>query len=127
MVDVRALDAWNKLKENDNSLIIDVRCNYEIKKFGSPNLSSLNRKIVNIPWVDELTMSLNNEFINNLCSNNINSNMFLFFICAAGVRSHYAVELARNNGYKNSYNISGGMNNKSGWINSKLPYIKEVI
>ncbi len=121
---ISANEVWSKLKENEHSCIVDVRCPSEIREFGSTDLSSIRKKVIFISWIDEISQTTNQHFIKNL-EEHLTKDYTIFFLCAAGVRSYYAAELAIKNGFSNSHNILNGYNAAGGWVVSNLPCIQE--
>jgi rhodanese-related sulfurtransferase len=46
----------------------------------------------------------------------------VLFVCAAGVRSQAAAQVAEESGFSNVYNLSGGTRS---WVSAGLPLVKE--
>ena len=92
---------WNKLIENQNTIIIDTRNHYEVslgtfKNSINPNTSNFRE----FPkWVDNhLESHLENKEFTNIA-------MF----CTGGIRCEKATSLLKNKGYKNIYHLQGGI------------------
>lgn len=82
------------IKTNNNVVLLDVRSTQEYEE-GHINGS------VNIPVYDlekKATQKLNKESI-------------IIVYCSAGVRSKRAIQTLKKQGYKNLYNIEGGIEN----------------
>ena len=93
--------AWNKLIEDQNTVVIDTRNHYEVsigtfKKSINPN----TRNFREFPkWVDNnLATHLENEE---------NKNIAMF--CTGGIRCEKATSLLKKKGYKNIYHLKGGI------------------
>ena len=92
---------WNKLIEDQNTIIIDTRNDYEVsigtfKKAINPNTKNFRE----FPkWVDE---NLEKHLVN---QNSKNIAMF----CTGGIRCEKATSLLKQKGYKNIYQLKGGI------------------
>ena len=92
---------WNKLIEDQNTIIIDTRNDYEVsigsfKKAINPNTKNFRE----FPkWVDE---NLEKHLVN---QNSKNIAMF----CTGGIRCEKATSLLKQKGYKNIYHLKGGI------------------
>ncbi len=92
---------WNKLIQDENTIVIDTRNHYEVsigsfKKSINPNTKNFKE----FPkWVeDNLKNHLNNK-------NSKNIAMF----CTGGIRCEKATSLLKKKGYKNIYHLKGGI------------------
>ena len=92
---------WNKLIEDQSTIIIDTRNHYEVsigsfKKSINPNTKNFSE----FPkWVDDnLDKHLSKKDFKNIA-------MF----CTGGIRCEKATSLLRNKGYKNIYHLKGGI------------------
>lgn len=88
-------DAKKILREEANSYLIDVRSKQEYNEYHLPN--SINIPVYNI------------EKDINTVTNDVNSVMILY--CQMGSRSRMALEKLKRLGYKNLYNLKGGIEN----------------
>lgn len=82
------------LKTNDNAVLLDVRSSQEYKEghvAGS----------INIPVYD----------LEKKAYSVLNKNSIIIVYCSAGIRSKRAIQILRKLGYKNLYNIEGGIEN----------------
>ena len=93
--------SWNKLIEDQNTIIIDTRNNYEVsigsfKNSINPNTNNFSE----FPkWVnDNLDKHLENKSSKNIA-------MF----CTGGIRCEKATSLLKNKGYENIYHLKGGI------------------
>jgi rhodanese-related sulfurtransferase len=111
--------AWQMLKEDTRSKLIDVRAKSELKSSGFPDLSSINKKIINIQWLDIELMEVNNNFDADFMVQVPEKDTPVIFLCAIGKRSHDASNYIKNIGYKNSFNIVDGFR---GWNLNNLPW-----
>ena len=133
-------NAWKDLRENPNSILVDVRTTIEHKFVGVVNDSKLENKMILLEWLIFPLMEENNEFqnqieesLNSIFKENIKETK-LYFLCKTGVRSNMAAQFMSNLGYKNCYNIINGFegdyNEKqqrgfvNGWKANNLPWIQ---
>jgi len=90
-------EAWDSLKSEPNSVLVDVRTKAEWSYVGNPNLESLNREVIRIEWLAFPDMSVNSEFAGELFSQfGDKFPVKIFFICRSGVRSLDAAEYVAN-------------------------------
>jgi len=93
--------SWNKLIEDENTIVIDTRNHYEVA-VGS-FINSINPNTKNFrefpKWVDDnLGKHLGNDRQKNIA-------MF----CTGGIRCEKATSLLKKKGYKNIYHLRGGI------------------
>ena len=92
---------WNKLIEDENTLIIDTRNHYEVSIGTFQNSINPNTKnFSEFPkWVDDnLEKSLGNKHPKNIA-------MF----CTGGIRCEKATSLLKKKGFKNIFHLKGGI------------------
>lgn len=119
-----ASDAYNLLKTNDNSIIVDVRTKEEWA-LGVPDLEGGNKTCF-ISWKLSPNYEMNTAFKDQLELKIRNKDMSLFFLCRSGVRSLEATKFAQKLGFKHCFNICDGFDggiDGIGWKNSNLPII----
>lgn len=124
-------DAFEMLKNQKNSFLVDVRTNEEFNFVGMVDASNFENRILLNPWQILPQMQLNPNFAKNLTSQ-IPFDCNLFFICKTGGRSAQSAEFAFGLGYQNCYNVvngfEGDLNDDSqrgkinGWKASNLPW-----
>lgn len=135
--EIKPQDAWRILKEDKNSILIDVRTSEELSFVGYADLSSINRKSVALPWRIYPNMVLNSDFVSNLTDFISESfkqdplKIALLFLCRTGGRSKEAAKSMAEIGY-NCYNIINGFEGDvddfghrgtvNGWKAENLPW-----
>ena len=138
---IEAPDAFELLKTDNNSVLIDVRTFEEFNFVGFINPADFDNRLVLLPWQLYPEMNENPEFANNLEeslkklfeSDNIDKEKVkLLFLCRTGARSNAAGAFCLNQGYKSCYNIINGFEgdldfdghrgNMNGWKASNLPW-----
>ena len=130
--DINSSDAFEILKNELNSFLIDVRTLPEWQFSGVPDLSSVRKDILTISWKNYPKMDMNSNFagqVEGIISDKVAK---LFFICKTGGRSLDAAIKMTELGYRNCYNIASGFegdlndNNQrgkiNGWKASGLPW-----
>ena len=115
VVNLSPNEAWKILKENSDSLLIDVRTKEEYDFVGFADLTSINsNRSLFLPWRIYPNMAMNESFtedlsilISKIFINHKPKNIDLLFICRSGGRSMEAALFMSDFGY-NCYNIIGG-------------------
>lgn len=82
------------IKTNDNAVLLDVRSTQEYKE-------GHIRGSINIPVYD----------IEKEAPKKLDKNSIIIVYCSAGIRSKRALQILKKQGYKNLYNIEGGIEN----------------
>jgi len=98
---------WEMLRDNPKAVMIDVRTDAEYAYVGNPDLSSLNKEVVQICWKAFPKMDLNSDFIAQV-GNTVNTDTPMLFLCRSGGRSMNAADALTAAGYTQCYNITGG-------------------
>ncbi len=130
--DVEPFQAYDVLKDDENSYLIDVRTLPEWSYVGIPNLGEIGKDVLRISWLIYPTMEVNHNFIEQLKTVIDDKDAKLFFLCKVGGRSLDAAIMAQRGGFKNCYNVSGGFEGKlnehghrgksDGWKAQNLPW-----
>ncbi len=132
--DIKPSDAFEILKNEKDSFLIDVRTLPEWQFSGVPDLSLIGKKVYTISWLVYPKMEFNDSFTVSLEKFIPDKNAKLFFMCKVGGRSLDAAMNMTSLGYKNCYNIAGGFEGDineqnqrgrlSGWKAEGLPWIQ---
>lgn len=134
--EINVLESWSLLKEEHNSLLIDVRSQEEFIFVGFPCLDILGKKPILLPWRTYPGMEINNNFVDDLRSSlgsnsNFDENSKLLFICRSGFRSleaaSHVLELGFDcynvkNGFEGDLNKKGQRSGLNGWKFNNLPW-----
>ncbi len=133
MVTITSNEAWSLLKDDPETVLLDVRSMVEWAYVGIPDLASINKDVVTIEW-SKMTGQPNAAFSKQL-EQAIPKDKKLLVICRAGVRSHAACQAAEQLGYTDVYNIEDGFDGAldenghrksiSGWCASGLPWSQD--
>jgi rhodanese-related sulfurtransferase len=124
-------NAFELLKNQKNSVLIDVRTNEELNFVGIVDASLFENRMIFLPWQTLPGMQQNQNFTNELTSK-FNKNQELIFLCRSGARSNQSANLALSLGFNKCYNIINGFEGdldsenhrglKNGWKASNLPW-----
>jgi rhodanese-related sulfurtransferase len=115
--DLLAIEAWELLKSDNNSYLVDVRTSSEWKHIGVPKLETLKKKLIMLEWMFLPDMKRNENFKTALSDIVPDKSSTLLFLCKSGGRSQQAAIEMTALGYKNCYNISDGF---EGSLDSKM-------
>ncbi len=138
VIQINPKEAFDILKSDKNSVLVDVRTFEEFKFVGLVDPADFNDRMTLLPWQLFPEMQVNQEFaseleesLKNLFGNAIEE-VKIIFLCRTGGRSNAAANHAINLGYKNCYNLASGFEgdfNKfsqrgqiSGWKAENLPW-----
>ena len=106
--DVSPTEAWEILKSDSDSTLVDVRTNAEWTFVGIPDLSGLGKQVATIDWQKFPTMDVNPNFteaVSGVCGP---KDAPILFICRSGQRSKAAAIAMTSLGYTRCYNVSEG-------------------
>jgi rhodanese-related sulfurtransferase len=132
MPEVSPADSWAALKSNPQAVLVDVRTDAEWNFVGVPDLSSLGKQVVLIPWQTFPGMQPNSQFIEHLRKAGVTAESQVYYLCRSGARSLAAGQAAQAAGFPHAYNVADGFEgpvdaeghrgNLGGWKASKLPW-----
>ena len=121
---IKSSEIKNFIKENSNTVLLDVRTENEWKSLGKPKAEDLNSKTYFVTVSHDLSnwQVPDQNFIVNV-KKKIDKDKKILVMCAAGGRSMIAANLLENEGYS-VLNVSDGYsgnNQDPGWKKSNLP------
>ena len=135
---INSKEAYDLLREDKNSVLIDVRTKKEHLAVGIPDLSEIGKEIYLIEWKNSILPWSRKSFLNDFNENlALDQERKYIFICRSGIRSNFAaltVEESFISGNYNStcFNIEDGFEgheqhnghpqNPTGWKNLGLPW-----
>jgi len=133
--DITPAATWEALAEDENAVLVDVRTPTEWSYVGLPDLGSIGKQPVLVPWVLFPSMQLNEAFASELASAGVKPEHSVYFLCRSGVRSRAAAIAMTALGYPRCYNIADGFEGDpdgarhrgtvSGWKVSGLPWVQQ--
>ena len=115
---ITSVECLQKLRDNKDTHLVDVRTPEEFKNDGFSDLSSINKILYKITIVNS-DGSPNPSFLGEFCELNLNKDSEIYFICRSGARSMRAAALVADLGYRNLYNVEDGFS--LGWKPMGLP------
>lgn len=130
--DVTPAAAWEALRRDPDAALIDVRTDPEWAFVGLPDLATLGKQPVLIPWQVYPTMQVNGDFIAQLRAAGLTPEHKLYFLCRSGARSLAAGQQALASGFPHAFNVADGFEGPvddtghrggvAGWKASELPW-----
>ncbi len=132
------IEAFELLKNNPNSVLVDVRTYEEFNFVGIVDAADFQNRIILLPWQLMPAMDYNHNFSNSLeeqlaklfAQNSKDAQ--ILFLCRSGARSNQAAAHAVSLGYSNCFNIvngfegdpdaSGHRGKTNGWKANSLPW-----
>ena len=123
---IKSSEIKNFIKDNSNTVLLDVRNDNELKSLGRPNAEDLNSKTYFVTVSPDLSnwQVPDPNFLENV-KKKIDKEKTILIMCAAGGRSMIAAGLLEAEGYS-VLNVSDGFSGNGqdpGWKNSGLPSV----
>ncbi len=106
--DLSAKQAWEKLSDDPDAVLIDVRTDAEHTWVGGPDLSQLGKEALCIQWQAYPGMDPNPDFIDQVSSEVPSKDTAILYLCRSGIRSAHAAETMTANGFSQCFNIEDG-------------------
>lgn len=136
--DVPVLEAWRRLADNPNSVLIDVRTRAEWNFVGVPDLGPLGKQTVFVEWLGFPDSRPNADFVTELTERlgalGAARDAELLFICRSGARSQSAAQAMTRAGFTQCCNVAEGFEGpldgdrhrgvRSGWKAQALPWVQ---
>lgn len=138
VTEVLPQEAWDILKSEPDSVLVDVRTKAEWSYVGIPDLDDLGKAPLLVEWLAYPEMTVNPEFTGELFSRF--GDRFpgkILFICRSGVRSQDAAEYVANvlgeigrsalcinvcEGFEGDLDVHKHRGNLNGWKKRGLPW-----
>ncbi len=106
--DIGPKETWKFLSEEADCALVDVRTDAEWNFVGLPDLGSIGKQAVLIPWQVYPTMQVNGHFADQLHKAGLTPLHRIFFICRSGARSLAAGQAAQAAGFPHAFNVADG-------------------
>ena len=106
--DITSIEAWEILRNDKSSLLIDVRSEAEWAYVGVTDLVSINKEAATIEWKSFPNMTINPNFVNQVRNICISPEVIIFSLCRSGQRSIATSRALTEAGFKNCYNVLEG-------------------
>lgn len=130
--DVAPRQAFQALTDYPDAQLVDVRTDAEWTYVGVPDLQSLGKRVLLVPWQSFPSGAPNRDFIAQLGAAGLAQQHPIYFLCRSGVRSLAAAELAGQSGYGRVFNVADGFEGPpdaeghrgqiAGWKADALPW-----
>lgn len=116
---VSALEAFTKLSDPEqNAQLLDIRAPEDIKSEGTPNLKSLRKKAVQVPYT-----AADDSFLDKVFAKYRDAeNTTVYILDQLDGNSLAVAKILANNGFEKAYSIKGGVEGPKGWLSSELPW-----
>lgn len=136
--DVASSEAWRRLAEDADAVLVDVRSRAEWSFVGLADLTAIGKQPVLVEWQSYPAMQPHAAFPDQLTQalteRGASSDTPLFFLCRSGGRSAAAAAAATRAGYSACFNISDGFEGRldvarhrgtiEGWKAAGLPWVQ---
>ncbi len=110
--DLSPRGTWERLAEDPNAQLIDVRSGAEWAYVGAPDLTELGKEVIFVSWREFPGQQINQEFSGQMTARldalGLGPATPLFFICRSGQRSRSTARLMTEGGYGQCYNVEHG-------------------
>ncbi len=130
LVDITAREAWERLREDEQAVLLDVRSEPEWDFVGVPLVDNY----LQISWRHWPEMQVNPDFLAELEASGVNRDTPLLLMCKAGIRSREAGEFLLEQGFVHCFNIRDGFEGErdetgrrcriDGWVAAGLPWMQ---
>lgn len=132
--DVEVDEAWNGLRSDEKSVLVDVRTTAEWNFVGVADLSELGKESILVEWQSYPTMAPNPAFVDDVAGAVPDREAPVYLLCRSGARSKAAAIALTQAGFKTCFNVSGGFEgphdadrhrgSTDGWKARGLPWIQ---
>jgi len=132
--DITPQEAWEMLAGEADTVLVDVRTPAEWSYVGIPDLESIGKRPLLVPWALYPDNQINPTFMVDMASVGARRDQKLLFLCRSGVRSRAAAIAMTDAGYGPCHNIASGFEGDrdenrhrgtvGGWKVDGLPWIQ---
>lgn len=130
--EISVLDAWKRLEEEPDAVLLDVRTLAEWQFVGVPDLSTTGGQVVTIEWQQFPSGQPNPNFLAQVQAAGIGPGQTVLCLCRSGARSLSAARLLTQAGFDQAYNVTEGFEGRKdaqghrgtveGWKAAGLPW-----
>ena len=106
--DIGPRATYELLMQEPDTALVDVRTDAEWNFVGLPDLSSIGKQPLLIPWQIFPGMQVNGHFADQLHKAGLTPLHKIFFICRSGARSLAAGQAAQAAGFPHAFNVADG-------------------
>ena len=133
--DLSSWQAWDRLTDDPDAVLIDVRSEAEWKFVGRPDLSRLDKAPYFISWQHYPGMRPNAGFLQQVEATGIAKSTAILLLCRSGARSRNAAIALTDAGYAICFNVADGFEGprddngqrgtREGWKAAGLPWTQK--
>ena len=128
--DIPPAEAYSRLKNNAQAVLIDVRTQPEWTFVGVPQVE----RLVRLSWQVYPSMDVNANFVKEVEAAGIPKDTEILCICRSGARSASAATALTKAGFTNCWNVAQGFegdkdatghrSTSNGWKHAQLPWVQ---
>ncbi|MTI18551.1 rhodanese-like domain-containing protein [Rhodobacteraceae bacterium RKSG542] len=136
--DIGVTQTFEVLRDQQASVLVDVRTEAEWGYVGVPDLSALGKHVLFVQWKLFPSGELNPAFVEQLSDalmqKGLDQSAPIFFLCRSGVRSKAAAQALTAHGFQQCFNVAHGFEGQldaeshrgsvSGWKAEGLPWLQ---
>jgi len=132
--DITSQQTWDRLMTDSRSVLLDVRTPPEWSYVGIPDISSMGREPVLVPWLLFPSNEQNPDFVAQIEAAIPDKDVPLLIVCRSGVRSKAAAIMLTAAGFKTCHNVDHGFEGDkdgaghrgtvNGWKVDGLPWLQ---
>ncbi len=119
--DLTPAEAYERLRERSDVVLVDVRTQEEWDQVGVPDLADAGKDVVFLEWQRGPRREPNPDFLAELAAA-VPEGAEVVMLCRSGVRSVAAAHAATAAGIGPAYNVLEGFEGAGGWQRSSLPW-----
>lgn len=132
--EIPSAEAWELLKRDPGSVLVDVRTVAEWQFVGMPDLSEIGKQVMFQSWQVYPDMAVDEGFVDKLRAAGVRPDQPVLLMCRSGQRSRNAGLALSAAGFTRAYNVSdgfeGGLDDDGhrgraeGWKAAGLPWVQ---
>jgi rhodanese-related sulfurtransferase len=132
--DISPETAWEILTDDPQAVLVDVRTDAEWSYVGVPDLGSVGKEPLLIPWKLFPSMAQNEHFVEQVTEAGVDARDTMVLLCRSGQRSAAAAQALTEAGFRRCYNIAEGFEGDKdsngqrgtlgGWKVRGLPWVQ---
>jgi len=130
--DISVDEAWQRLQDDSDTVLLDVRTRPEWQFVGLPDLASIGKKVVLVEWQRYPDGGIDPDFVAAVERESVGKDAVILTICRSGVRSAAAAAALTAAGFATCFNVadgfegpmnaSGQRGSAAGWKAAGLPW-----
>lgn len=106
--DITPTETWERLVADRGARLLDVRTPAEWAYVGLPDITSLGKQPLLVPWMLFPAMQVNTDFVRQVSDLEVDRDADLLIICRSGQRSAAAAMALTEAGFTACYNVAYG-------------------